>query len=401
MQHICSMEFKRKQLDVLINRTNQAQRFIQVLTGSRQVGKTTIIKQLCNSINIPYTYVIAESEANSTTWVIQQWETARLKFKNADADSYLLIIDEIQKIKNWSETVKQLWDTDTFNELNLKVILLGSSGLMLQQGLNESLAGRFELLKIPHWNFNEMNNCFGLTHEQYAWFGGYPGAMPFIKNEKRWKEYVKNALIEAAISKDILMLTTIHKPALMKQVFEMGVHYSSKILSYNKMLGQLQDAGNTVTIAHYLNLLDVAGLLTGLQKFYIEKHREKSSSPKWQIKNTALFSALSKNSFKQVSNDSVKWGQIIESAIGAHLINMADEGDYEVYYWRHKNEEVDFILKKDENIIAIEVKSGLAKFTRGMDTFRNKYNPTKILLVGTSGLLWQEFLEINPKTLFD
>ncbi len=395
------MEFKRKQLDVLINRTNQAQRVIQVLTGPRQVGKTTIVKQLCNSINIPYTYVIAENEANSTTWVIQQWETARLKFKNADSDSYLLIIDEIQKIKNWSETVKQLWDTDTFNELNLKVILLGSSGLMLQQGLNESLAGRFELLKIPHWNFNEINSCFGLTHEQYAWFGGYPGAMPFIKNEKRWKEYVKNALIEATISKDVLMLTTIHKPALMKQVFEMGVHYSSKILSYNKMLGQLQDAGNTVTIAHYLNLLDVAGLLTGLQKFYIEKHREKSSSPKWQIKNTALFSALSKNSFKQVSNDAIKWGQVIESAIGAHLINMADEGDYEVYYWRHKNEEVDFILKKDDYIIAIEVKSGLSKFTRGMDTFRNKYNPTKILLVGTSGLLWQEFLEINPKTLFD
>jgi len=395
------MEFKRKQLDVLINRTAQTQRFIQVLTGPRQVGKTTIVKQLCKHINIPYTYAIAESEANSTTWVIQQWETARLKFKNADSDTYLLIIDEIQKIKNWSETVKQLWDTDTFNELNLKVILLGSSGLMLQQGLNESLAGRFELLKIPHWNYNEINSCFGLTHEQYAWFGGYPGAMPFIKNEKRWKEYVKNALIEATISKDVLMLTTIHKPALMKQVFEMGVHYSSKILSYNKMLGQLQDAGNTVTIAHYLNLLDVAGLLTGLQKFYIEKHREKSSSPKWQIKNTALFSALSKNSFKQVSNDAVKWGQVIESAIGAHLINMADEGDYEVYYWRHKNEEVDFILKRDDYIIAIEVKSGLTKFTKGMDTFRNKYNPTKILLVGTSGFLWQEFLELNPKILFD
>lgn len=246
---------------------------------------------------------------------------------------------------------------------------------MIQQGLNESLAGRFELLKIPHWYFNEINTCFGLTHEQYAWFGGYPGAMAFMKNEKRWKEYVKNSLIEATIAKDVLMLTSIHKPALMKQVFDMGVHYSAKILSYTKMLGHLQDAGNTVTIAHYLNLLDVAGLLTGLQKFYIEKHREKSSSPKWQIKNTALFSALTNLSFKQASTDSIKWGQVIESAIGAHLINRADEGNYEVYYWRHKNEEVDFVLVKDESIIAIEVKSGLTKSTWGMDTFRKKIPP--------------------------
>ncbi|MCF6351913.1 MAG: ATP-binding protein [Cyclobacteriaceae bacterium] len=396
------MEYKRKHLDVLIKRVNQNKRFIQVLTGPRQVGKTTIIKQLSKSINTPYTYVIAENTANSTTWIIQQWEAARLKLKASNSNSHLLIIDEIQKISNWSETVKQLWDTDTFNELNLEVILLGSSGLMIQQGLNESLAGRFELLKIPHWCFNEMNECFGITHEQYAWFGGYPGSMAFIKNEKRWKEYVKTALIETTISKDVLMLTTIHKPALMKQVFEMGVHYSSKILSYTKMLGQLQDAGNTVTISHYLNLLNVAGLLTGLQKFYNEPHRKKSSSPKWQVKNTALCGALSSESFKQVSNKNpVKWDQVIESAIGAHLINMADQGGYEIYYWRHKNDEVDYVLQKGQTVIAIEVKSGLTKPTKGMHNFRIKYNPHKVLLVGTSGLLWQEFLEINPGDLFD
>lgn len=395
------MEFKRKYLEILIKRINQKKRFIQALTGPRQVGKTTIIKQLSKSINTPYTYAIAEKKANSTTWIEQQWEAARLKLKTTNSNSYLLIIDEIQKINDWSETVKQLWDTDTFNELNLEIILLGSSGLMLQEGLNESLAGRFELLKIPHWSFSEMNTCFGITHEQYAWFGGYPGSMAFIKNEKRWKEYVKSALIETTISKDVLMLTTIHKPALMKQVFEMGVHYSSKILSYTKMLGQLQDAGNTVTIAHYLNLLNVAGLLTGLQKFYNEPHRKKSSSPKWQVKNTALCSALSDESLKQVSKDTVAWGQVIESAIGAHLINMADEGGYDVYYWRHKNEEVDYVLKKGDKIIAIEVKSGITKFTKGMDTFRKKYNPDKILLVGTSGLLWQDFLEIDPAILFE
>jgi len=395
------MEYRRKQLDILTERINQNKRFIQVLTGPRQVGKTTIIKQLCKSIDTPYTYLIAENNANSTTWIIQQWEAARLKINVSNTTSHLLIIDEIQKISNWSETVKQLWDTDTFNELNLEVILLGSSGLMLQQGLNESLAGRFELLKIPHWCFNEMNECFGITHEQYAWFGGYPGSMAFIKNEKRWKEYVKAALIETTISKDVLMLTTIHKPALLKQVFDMGVHYSSKILSYTKMLGQLQDAGNTVTIAHYLNLLDVAGLLTGLQKFYNEAHRKRSSSPKWQVKNTALCSALSDENFKQITSNLVGWGQVIESAIGAHLINMADEGGYDVFYWRHNNEEVDYVLKKGEKVIAIEVKSGITKFTKGMDTFRKEYNPTKILLVGTSGLLWQDFLEMDSVILFE
>ncbi len=394
------MQYKRKQLNVLTERIKQNKRFIQVLTGPRQVGKTTIVKQLGNEINMPYTYVIATGNA-TPTWVIQQWEVARIKLKTSGSTTHLLIIDEIQKINNWSETVKQLWDNDSFNEVNLQVILLGSSGLMLHQGINESLAGRFELLKIPHWSYTEMNECFGISHDQYAWFGGYPGSMAFIKSEKRWKEYVSSALIETTISKDVLMLTTIHKPALMKQVFELGVQYSAKILSFTKMLGQLQDAGNTVTIAHYLNLLDTAGLLAGLQKFYNESHRKKSSSPKWQVKNTALCGALSEKTFKQVKQELVSWGQVIESAIGAHLLNMADKGRYQVYYWRHKNEEVDYVLKKGEAIVALEVKSGLTKFTKGMQTFSTKYNPHKILQIGTSGLPWQDFLELNPAQLFE
>ena len=214
------------------------------------------------------------------------------------------------------------------------------------------------------------------------------------------KEYVRNALIEATISKDILMLTRVEKPALMRQVFEMGVNYSSQILSYNKMLGQLQDAGNTTTIAHYLRLLDTAGLLTGISKFYTEKYREKASTPKWQVKNSALFSALLPVNFDEIQRDFIKWGQVVETAIGAHLINMKDEGKYDVFYWRHRNDEVDFILQKGDKIIGIEVKSGQTKATKGMEAFKTKYDPYKILLVGTTGFHWNEFIKLNPGDLF-
>ena len=395
------MFFKRVYFHEVKKRVEASRNFIQAITGPRQVGKTTIVRQVCESLDFSFRYVTADALSdNSSAWIEQQWEAVRV-IQQSNGRPFLLLIDEVQKIENWSETVKKLWDEDTFNKVNLKVVLLGSSGLLLQQGLNESLAGRFELIQIPHWSYSEMKECFDITPEQYAWFGGYPGAVSFINEEARWKDYVRNALIEATISKDILMLTRVSKPALMRQVFEMGVRYSSKILSFNKMIGQLQDAGNTTTISHYLKLLDTAGLLAGIPKFYKEEHRVKASSPKWQIKNTALFSGLSALSFNEIKNDPVSWGQVIESAIGAHLINKANEGRYEVFYWRHRNDEVDFVLKKGSKIIGIEVKSGATKPTNGMKAFKEKFNPHKILLVGTSGILWQDFLEIDPAILFN
>lgn len=395
------MKFQRKYYQEIKNRIEEPRKFIQAIVGPRQVGKTTLVKQIIENISIPNLYISADNVPNaSNIWIEQQWETARLKLNSSGSNEFLLIIDEIQKINNWSETIKQLWDKDSYDNINLKLVILGSSGLLLQQGLQESLAGRFELIKIPHWSFTEMQKCFGISAGQYAWFGAYPGAADIIDEEKRWKEYIKNAIIEATISKDILMLTRVDKPALMRQVLEMGVMYSSKILSYNKMIGQLQDAGNTTTISHYLRLLDTAGLLTGITKYYKEEYREKASSPKWQCKNSALFAALSSLSYNEIQTDLVKWGQVIESAIGAHLINMSVNEDYNVYFWRHRNDEIDFVLQKGDKLIGIEVKSGQAKSTGGMEAFKQKFKPYKIFLVGTEGLHWNEFLEISPSTLF-
>jgi predicted AAA+ superfamily ATPase len=333
-------------------------------------------------------------------WLEQQWQTARLQHTSSGTLDFILAIDEIQKISNWSEVVKKLWDEDTKAKRNIKVILLGSFRLLLQQGLTESLAGRFETTHISHWSFTEMQEAFGFTSEQYVWFGGYPGAASLISDEVRWKNYVTDALIETSISKDILMLTRVDKPALLRKLFELGCLYSGQILAYTKIVGQLQDAGNTTTIAHYLNLLNTAGLLAGIEKFSGSEIRQRSSSPKFQVYNTALITAQQPETLAEVQKKPETWGRWVEVAIGAHLVNNQLSGGYTVLYWRHRNDEIDFVLERKGKVIGIEVKSGAALRTKGMDAFKKMYHPEKILLVGNSGIPWPDFLKIQPSTLF-
>jgi uncharacterized protein len=330
----------------------------------------------------------------------QQWEIARLKMDQDEAEEFLLVIDEIQKIGHWSETVKFLWDADTQSKRTLKVILLGSSRLLLQQGLAESLAGRFETTYMGHWSFTEMQQAFGWNSNQYVWFGGYPGSAGLINDEERWKAYVQQSLIETSISKDILMLTRIDKPALMKRLFELGCSYSGKILSYNKMIGQLLDAGNTTTLSHYLDLLNTAGLLAGIEKYSGNLIYKRSSSPKFQVHNTALISAQSDYSFKDIQIRPDDWGSLVESSIGAHLINCSIIEGFTVSYWRERNEEVDFVLKKKGKVIGLEVKSGSTQSSSGISAFKKAFNPDKVLLIGKTGLPWQDFLKLNPVELF-
>ena len=272
--------YKRKYFKHIFARLNEPRQFIQVITGPRQTGKTTLIQQVLKEIKIPSHYATSDAvDANSPLWIEQQWEIARLRLQSVQVKKgYLLVFDEIQKIRNWTETIKKLWDEDTRNDIPLKVVLLGSSPLLIQKGITETLAGRFELLRISHWSYEEMHKAFGFGLDQYMYFGGYPGSATLISNEERWKNYIKDSLIETTVSRDVLMMKRVDKPALLKRLFELGCRYSGQILSYNKMLGQLQDAGNTTTLAHYLDLLSSAGMLTGLQKYASEKIRQKSST---------------------------------------------------------------------------------------------------------------------------
>lgn len=393
--------FERPYLKLVKARIEEPRKFIQVILGPRQVGKTTMITQLLSQVSIPHLYESADTiPATNSTWIMQVWESARLRMKASGVTEYLLVIDEIQKIDNWSEVVKQQWDKDSRENVNIKVILLGSSRLIIQKGLTESLAGRFETFYLGHWAFPEMQEAFGWSIEQYVYFGGYPGSTSLIEDEERWKNYIKDSLIETSISKDILMLTRVDKPALLKRLFELGCLYSGQILSYTKIIGQLQDAGNTTTLANYLKLLSDSGLLGGLDKYAGDIIRKRGSSPKFQVYNNALITSQSNDSYEKTIIDPALWGRLVESSVGTHLINHSIPERYNLYYWRDGNHEVDFVIEKGDKVIGLEVKGGIKTENAGMNLFSERFHPEKVLLVGTGGIPYDEFLKINPKELF-
>lgn len=394
--------YKRFYFNTLKSRINEPRKFIQVITGPRQVGKTTLVQQYLGSVDVPAIYETADAViSNHELWISNVWDRARIKLREIVSGEIILCLDEVQKIPNWSEFVKLEWDRDTREQLNIKVILLGSSRLLLMEGLSESLAGRFESIIMPHWKYSEMNQAFGVSPEEYVWFGGYPGASDLRKDENRWKNYVRDALIETAISKDVFMTSRISKPALLKRFFELSAHYSGQIVSYTKLLGQLQDAGNTVTLAHYLDLIDTAGLINGLDKYSSQKLRQRASSPKFQVYNPAISSCYSTQSFQHTREQPGLWGRYVESAIGAHLLTCAFEGVYQVFYWRDKHMEVDFVLKKEDRVIAIEVKSGRKKSTRGLEGFARLFKPYRTYVIGSNAFPWEEFIALDPVVLFD
>ena len=392
---------RRNQLEIVKSRMNETRKFIQVLMGPRQVGKTTMMKQLTEEVLIDTISVSADGVINSNwLWIQQIWENARIQLKNATNHEIILIIDEIQKLDNWSEIVKEQWDFDTKENNNIKVILLGSSRLMIQKGLTESLAGRFEVTYVGHWSFSEMEEAFGWNVNQYIYYGSYPGAASLIQEEERWKNYIKDSLIETSISKDILMLTRVDKPAVLRRLFELGCLYSGQILAYTKLLGELQDAGNTTTLSHYLTLLSDSGLLGATEKYAGNVIRKRASKPKFQVFNNALLTAQDDLTFEKAVSDSKIWGRLAESAIGVHLINNAITNNYTVYYWREKNDEVDFILERKNTLIALEVKTGRRAENNGMLVFAQTFKPKKVLLIGTGGIGIEAFLRMNPGELF-
>lgn len=383
--------YQRPQATELARRLAEPRRHVQVVTGARQVGKTTLVQQVTESLQRPVRFVSAdEPTLRDGAWLRQQWEAARVE---AGADGGLLVVDEVQKVEHWSETVKHLWDEDTRKRRPLQVVLLGSAPLLIERGLTESLAGRFETLHLPHWSFVEMHAAFGYSVEDYLYFGGYPGAAPLVAEPARWRRYVLDALVETSIARDVLLLTRVDKPALLRRLFELGCRYSGQVLSYTKMLGQLQDAGNTTTLAHYLDLLAAAGMLTGVPKYAGQAVRQRASSPKLQVLNTALMTAIEGLSPEEARTDRSFHGRLVESAVGAHLANAAQRGDCELFYWREKNREVDFVVRAGKRLLAIEVKSSRRRDALpGMAAFTEAFQPDRSLLVGGDGIELESFL---------
>jgi predicted AAA+ superfamily ATPase len=396
--------FKRPIYSILLDRIHEPRRFIQVLAGPRQTGKTTLARQAIESLDIPSHYASADEPAlKDSTWIEQQWEVARTKLRSDESvHKALFVLDEVQKITGWSEAVKRLWDEDSAARLPLYVFILGSSPLLVRRGLTESLAGRFELIPVTHWSLEEMNVAFGWDFEQYVFYGGYPGASGLIEDHQRWSNYIIDSLIEATISRDILLMTRVDKPALLRRLFDLGCMYSGQVLSYQKMLGQLQDAGNTTTLAHYLSLLQDAGLLEGLPKYAGQRVRQRASSPKLQVLNTALMTAPSQLTLNEARQDPEFWGGLVESAIGASLANGIRGKNIDLFYWSSQNREVDFVLCRGRELIAIEVKSGKRRTNLpGIGAFSKEFKVKKKLLVGAQGIHIKDFLVTPPEKWFE
>jgi predicted AAA+ superfamily ATPase len=385
----------------LLKRLQEPRRFLQVLAGARQTGKTTLVRQVLDDLLVRGHYASAdEPTLKDRNWIEQQWETGR-QLSSGKVKPSVLVLDEIQKIPGWSETVKRLWDADTAAKLPLQVVVLGSAPLLVQSGLSESLAGRFEVIRVPHWSLAEMREAFGWSLEQYVYYGGYPGSAPLIDEPQRWRRYILDSLVETTMSRDILLMRRVDKPALLRRLFELGCQYSGQVLSYNKMLGQLQDAGNTTTLAHYLELLQAAGLLEGLSKYAGQKVRQRGSSPKFQVHNNALITSQWDLSFEEARQDGKAWGRLVESAVGMWLVNATKGTQVSVHYWAEGDREVDFVLVKGAKAVAVEVKSAQRRGRlAGMEAFSREFKIHRKLLVGADGIPVEDFITTDVLSWF-
>jgi len=390
---------------------------IQILTGPRQIGKSTAAQQIGEKWEGEVLYVSADTPIPpGPEWIRHHW----LRARRVEAKQVLLVMDEIQKVSGWSEEVKSLWDEDRRLGQNTRVLLLGSSALLMQKGLSESLTGRFFLHRMRHWQFPEMSEAFGLNLEEWIYFGGYPGAPGYLKKfesseamktpdtaaasffeeEKEWKNYVRDSLIETVLSRDVLQMSQITKPALLRHLFMLSTAYPSQILSYNKMLGQLTDAGNTTTLSHYVRILHSAFLLSGIEMFRAGQRPKRGSSPKLVLWNNALINAVSVRSYEKTRNDSEVWGRLVENAVGASLLNQLQSSPFELYYWREKDREVDYILHAPNRTWAIEVKSSRMKNLHGLRRFLELHPQAMPFIVGGSGMPLEEFFSTHAEDLF-
>ena len=395
------MKHERPLVNVLFQALNKRPGVMHVVVGPRQVGKTTAIRQVCGHLDFPSHWASADSPVPpGAEWIESHWRLARTDAARS-RKPVLLVLDEIQKVRGWSETVKRLWDETQAGGVPLRVVLLGSSALLVQAGLTESLTGRFFLHRCMHWGWPECRKAFGWDLNDWLYCGGYPGAAAFADDEQAWRQYISDAMVETVLSRDVFQFTHITKPALMRHLFGLAAQFPAQVVSYTKLMGQLQDAGNTTTLAHYLRLLDAAFLVTGLEQYSAGQIRKRGSSPKLVFWNNALIHAMSGRTRRGTFEDGPWLGRIVENAIGAQLLNRLQGAEWSITYWRDGNKEVDFVVRRGARIWGIEVKSGRSGKLSGMEAFRRRYPKAEAWLIGAEGLALETFFAREPETFFE
>lgn len=364
--------YQRRHLDILKSRMAEPRRRMQIVMGPRQVGKSTLVGQFTEGVSVPFDFFAADGVNRfDSSWIPNKWQQVRMRMDIHSEQEHILIIDEVQKIRGWSEQVKKEWDEDSRSHRNLKVILLGSPRLLLQKGLEESLEGRFETIKMGYWDWQEMHEAFGFSMDEYVYFGGFPGLAPDIQDEDRWRNLMEDSIISPILTRDILEIEEIRNPALLRQVFELACIESAKELSLTKMQGTM-NSGTVPTIKNYLDILNKSMIVQALQNYSPSRVKEKQSVPKMQVFNNAFRNRFGTFSFDEARVDPAEWGRLVESAVGAHLANRAMTDDYELFYWRNeRRQECDYVLRKGQALVAIEVKSGSVDKTVGLKNSKN------------------------------
>lgn len=395
--------YQRRHLNILKSRMAEPRRRMQIVMGPRQVGKSTLVGQFTEATSVPFDFFAADSVNRfDSSWIPNKWQQARMRMDIHSEQEHILIIDEVQKIKGWSEQVKKEWDEDSRSHRNLKVILLGSSRLLLQKGLEESLEGRFETIKMGYWDWQEMHEAFGFSMDEYVYFGGFPGLAPDIQDEDRWRNLMEDSIISPILTRDILEVEEIRNPALLRQVFELACIESAKELSLTKMQGTM-NSGTVPTIKNYLDILNKSMIVQPLQNYSPSRVKEKQSVPKMQVFNNAFRNRFGTFSFDEARVDPAEWGRLVESAVGAHLANRSMMDDYELFYWRNeRRQECDYVLRKGQALVAIEVKSGSVDKTVGFEKFKEQFgdNVTAAFIVGPHALPLEDFFIMDLKSLF-
>ncbi len=415
--------YQRPHVNRLFQRLSRGSNMrIAAIIGPRQVGKTTIALQVRKKLieeKIPCWYVsidnIGYSEADwpdmqkirddaqpgtvpDAEMLAEIWTQAQRASQESD-QGLVLFLDEIQTIPRWSNIVKGFWDTDRRRGYPIRAVILGSAAWRMQVGRNESLAGRFDPIRVTHWSLPEMIQAFELTVEEFMFFGGYP--TPFNDTSRpivleAWQKYISVSVLKPIIERDIMGLTQIRKPALMRQLIDLASSYSGQLISYNKLLGQLKDAGNATTLANYLDLLSDAGLMVALSPYTASPHLGRSRSPKLNVLNTALMTAAPGYSFQEAKSDRSLWGRIVESAVGAHLYNTRNVST-RIHFWRDKSgaNEVDFVISRGPHLVGLEVKSGRIRSHSGLACFKDRFPNAKTMIVGPDGISFEDFFSFT------